>query len=111
MFQKINEREWKGESAHYTLSVKRNGHCGYWMVLTNRTTGVASAPRFGKHFKALASWVAKFEASAAANAPIEYSKCSKSQAELEADCPDFHNLPCAWMDSIEATQDVWEMAA
>jgi len=50
---------WKDETAHFALLVKLNGHCGYWMVLTNK----ASAPHYGKHFKALSLWIAQFEAS------------------------------------------------
>lgn len=63
VFQKVDAKTWKGETAHFALSVKRNGHCGYWMVLTNKATGKASAPRYGKHFKALSLWIAQFEAS------------------------------------------------
>ncbi len=91
MFQKVNEREWKGESEHYTLNVKKYGHVGYWMTLTNKATGAVSAPRYGKHFKALSSWVEKFEGWA-------------REEEVQ-------NTPCAWMDSIEAVQEVWELAA
>ncbi len=85
VFNKVDAKTWKGETANFALDVKRNGHCGYWMVLTNRATGKKSAPRYGKHFKALSLWIAKFEASVQ-----EAAKCSKSQAQLEASCPDFY---------------------
>lgn len=119
VFKKVDERTWTAESANYTAVVTRNGHCGYWMTLTSKTTGKQSGKLYGKHFKALASWFPIYEtdktrvqlATEAKLAPIEYSKCSKSQDELETQCPDFHNLPCAWMDEIEAHQDIWEKAA
>jgi hypothetical protein len=60
------------------------------MVLTNRTTSNKTGRLYGKHFKALALWVAKYEGST-----IEYSipaKRSLTQAELEASCPDFYTL-------------------
>jgi hypothetical protein len=34
-----------------------------------------------------------------------------TEAELEANCPDFYQMPCAWMDEIEATREPWELAA
>lgn len=86
VFHKVDAMNWKGETANFALAVKKNGHVGYWMVLTNKATGKASAPRYGKHFKALASWVAKFEEWARE----ETAKYSMTQSQLEASCPDFY---------------------
>lgn len=159
-FIRVDERTWKVERADYTGVVTRNGHCGYWMVLTDREGGKKSGRLYGKHFKALASWfpiwesrsqhvelvaaqseVAQSESTQNETAQpetaqpetaqvemtqvetedaqlaaedIEYSNfcgSSKSQAQLESECPDFHNLPSEWLDFIETHMEQWEKAA
>lgn len=129
-FTKQSDVKWAVETKHYTADATRNGHDGYWVRLTSKATGEVGIKHFGRTLAVCAETVLCFEvqaahaeclreaqqvtkAKAAAQAapvlPLTYR--SLTQAELEAQCPDFHNLPCAWMDAIEAQQEVWEQAA
>ncbi|HEX8550637.1 MAG TPA: hypothetical protein VF681_03680 [Abditibacteriaceae bacterium] len=95
LFQKDGINHWKGETKHLTFTTKKVGRAHYLITINIKGTDSRSPFDTGS-FALAAHYINGYEAAMQRKA---------DEATLSA------QTPCAWMDAIESTQDVWEKVA